>query len=221
MRQIPDVPPGDAVPELMHRLRNPLAALSAGISLVRHTARASGETLKLLDLMDGEVGRLDAATRETQRYFRMDAGRPGKVCVAEMAGAALAETQAEATRARVEIVLAGDDEAAVTIDRGQLLYALVELMSNACRHSHPGDRIRVSWRAARNGRVAVAVSDSGAGVPASHVREVGRPYFTTSPERTGLGVATVARVCRLAGGALRWGGVAGGGCRFTMELPSG
>ncbi len=221
MRRIPDVPPGDAIPDLMHRLRNPLAALSAGISLVRHTTRASGEAAKLLDLMDGEVGRLDAATRETQRYFRMDAGRPGKVRVAEAARTALADVQAGAAHAGVEIVLAGDDEASVTIDRGQLLFALAELVSNACRHSHRGDRVRVSWRVARNGRVAVAVSDSGAGIPPAHARELGRPYFTTSPDRTGLGVATVARVCHLAGGALRWGAVAGGGCRFTMELPNG
>ncbi len=221
MRRVPGVAPGDAIPDLLHRLRNPMAAIKAGISLVRHTARPDRELLGFLDQMLHEVGRLDAATRDTQRYFRVSAGRPMKVLVADAAREACAAARAEAERTGAEIVLQGGEDVRVKVDRDQLLYALTELVSNACRHSPVGGRVRVSWRRGRSGAVALAVADAGAGIPVAHARDVGKPYFTTSHERTGLGLATVARVCELAGGALRGGGAAGGGCRFTMELPNG
>ncbi len=221
VRRIPDVDPAGAIPDLLHKVRNPLAALKAGISLVSHVARPTGEAVELLDQMLHEVDRLDATTRDTQRYLRLDAGRPAKVAVAVAAGEARAAAAQEAARAGVEIALAGSAETTVRIDRDELRFALGELIANGCRHSPPGGRVRVSWRRRAKGSVAIAVSDACGGIPASYAGEVGRPYFTTSPERTGLGLATVARACRLAGGSLRWGGVAGVGCRFTMELPNG
>ncbi len=221
MRRIPAVEPADAIPDLLHRVRNPLAALKAGISLVKHSARPAGDVVELLEQMVHEVDRLDAATRATHRYFKLDAGRPAKVAVAVAAGEARAAAAPDAARAGVEIALAGSAQTKVRIDRDRLLFALGELIANACRHSPPGGRVRVSWRRSAKGSVAIAVSDACGGIPASYAGEVGRPYFTTSSERTGLGLATVARACRLAGGSLRWGGVAGVGCRFTMELPNG
>ena len=220
VKHVPTVEPDEAITELMHRLRNPLAALKAGVSLLRHGAPPDGNALELLDQMAHEVGRLDAATRDTQRYFRLTSGRPESVGVEETARLAMAALQADAARAEVEFGLEGDSGQTVIVDREQLLFSLTELIANACRHA-PGRRVQVAWRAAGPGVAAIEVVDGGEGIPAEHAPAIGRPYFTTSPERTGLGLATVARVCRLAGGTLGWSDVPGGGCRFTMELPTG
>lgn len=219
MRHVPAVGPDEAITELMHRLRNPLAALKAGVSLMLHGA-PSGEALELLGQMAHEVERLDAATRDTQRYFRITSGRPESVAVADVARQAYAALHMDAARAGVEVALEGDAGEAVLIDREQLLFSLTELVANACRKG-TGRRVQVSWRRAGGGSAAVEVADDGDGIPAEYAREVGKPYFTTSPDRTGLGLAMVARVCRLAGGTLGWSNVGGGGCRFTMELPLG
>jgi signal transduction histidine kinase len=220
VRHVPTVEPDEAIPDLMHRLRNPLAALKAGVSLLRHGAPPDGNPLELLEQMAHEIGRLDAATRDTQRYFRLTSGRPESVGVAEAVRLAAAGLRADAACAGVEVGLEGDAGQTVIIDREQLLFSLAELIANARRHAG-GRRVQVTWRAAGPGVVAIEVVDGGEGIPAEHAPSIGKPYFTTSPERTGLGLATVARVCRLAGGALGWSNVAGGGCRFTMELPTG
>ncbi|MBZ5586931.1 MAG: HAMP domain-containing histidine kinase [Acidobacteriia bacterium] len=221
MRRVPDLEARHAVPDLLHRLRNPLAALNSGISLMMHVARPTGETLELLKQMLGEVCRLDATTRETQRYFSMTAGHPEPVPVAEAAGAARAAVREVAARAGVELVLEGSAEERVVIDPEQLRFCLAELLANAVRLSLPGGQVRVAWHRGRTHLERIEVQDSGKGIPDSYADEIGRPYFTTSPERTGLGLATVARICRLAGGKLRWDNVSGGGCRFLLEIPVG
>ena len=220
MIQVPSLTPAEALPELMHRLRNPLAALRAGVSLLQHTLTLDGEASRLLDEMAREVGRLDAMTRETQRFYHLSAGRPERIHVAEAAREAWAALGCSVSGAAMEVEFVGDAEEEVIVDRDHLLFSLGELMANANRQA-PGSRLRVSWRRTGANRLAVDVSDSGPGIPAAHVGEIGTPYFTTSQERTGLGLATVAKVCQLAGGALRWSNLPGGGCRFMMELPIG
>ncbi|MGD1147036.1 MAG: HAMP domain-containing sensor histidine kinase [Thermoanaerobaculaceae bacterium] len=221
MRQIPDARLDETIPDLLHRLRNPLAALKSGVSLVMHVAKPTGETLDLLNQMLNEIGRLDLVTRETQRYFCMTAGRPQSVRVAQVASEARDAAQDEATRAGVEIVLEGGGEESALVDHGQLHFSLTELLTNACRESAPGGRVRVVWRPGREGFVAIDVVDSGKGIPSTQADEIGKPYFSTSPGRTGLGLATVAKVCRLAGGSLSWNNLGARGCRFTAELPIG
>lgn len=221
MRLAPDVEAERAVPDLIHRLRNPLAALSSGVSLVMYVARPTGETLELLQQMVGEISRLDAMTKDMQRYFAMTAGRPEAVAVAEAVGAARAAVEAAAARSGVEVVLEGDPNEHAKIDPAHLRFSVWELLSNAIRASERGSRVRVAWRKGRGRTERIAVEDGGEGIPSAHAGEIGKPFFTTHPERTGLGVATVARIARLAGGALRWGKVSGGGCRFVLELPAG
>jgi signal transduction histidine kinase len=221
MRLIPDVAAEGTFPDLLHRLRNPLAALTSGISLVMHVARPTGETLELLQQMLGEIGRLDATTRETQRYFTLAAGHPEPADVAQVAGDARAAVQEEAARAGVGIELDGGADESVMIDPEQLRFSLVELLANAIRASEPGGRIRVSWHRGRMRVERIEVEDAGRGVPDSLADEIGKPFFTTFLERTGLGLATVAKISRLAGGALRWENVSGGGCRFVLEVPVG
>ena len=221
MRRVPDVKAERAVPDLLHRLRNPLTALNSGISLVMHVARPSGETLELLQQMLGEIGRLDTTTKETQRYFALTAGHPKPVAVAPAAHAARAAAQEEAARAGVEIELEGRADERVVIDPEHLHFSLMELLANAVRVSAPGGQVRVAWHKGRTHVERIEVEDAGKGIPSSWADEVGRPFFTTSPERTGLGLATVARIARLARGTLRWENVSGGGCRFVLEIPVG
>jgi len=221
MRLVRDLDAERAVPDLLHRFRNPLAALSSGLSLVMHVARPSGETLALLQQMRGEIGRLDATTRETQRYFMMTAGRPERVAVAAAAGDARSARAEAAARAGVEIRLEGTEEERVVIDPAQFRFGLSELLANAIRASRPGASVRLAWRRGRGPIERIEVRDGGEGIPVASAADVGRPFFTTHPDRTGLGVATVARIARLAGGVLRWENLPKGGCRFVLELPAG
>jgi len=221
LRQIPDVEPHEAIPDLLHRLRNPLVALKSGVTLVMHVAQPTGEALELLNAMLGEVARIERTANDTQRFFRLVAGHPESVNVAEAARRACALRQAEATEAGVELALEGDDGERVRIHRDHLEFALSELLCNAIRVSSRGGRVRVAWRRHGNGLLAVDVEDSGEGVPSSYAAQVGRPFFSTFPERTGLGLASVSRICRLADGHLSWSNRPRGGARFSLALPVG
>ncbi|MDE2686308.1 MAG: ATP-binding protein [Chloroflexota bacterium] len=112
----------------------------------------------------------------------------------------------------------------VMADRGRMVQVLVNLLSNAVRHSPPGSAVRLS--AARDGvHVAVTVSDQGRGIPADRLPNLFRKFSTgQSGEQggdTGLGLAICKGIVEAHGGRIRAeSGGPGLGTRFTFTLPT-
>ena len=115
----------------------------------------------------------------------------------------------------------------VLADRRRIVQVLVNLLTNAARHSPPGSAIRVS--AARDGvHVAVSVIDQGRGIPAERLPHLFRKFSgADAGDRswepggsTGLGLAICKGIVEAHGGRIRAesDGV-GLGARFTFTLP--
>ncbi len=70
-------------------------------------------------------------------------------------------------------------------------------------------------------QLVLEIEDTGTGIPADIRARLFEPYFTTKdPERaSGLGLATVDRVVREAGGHIEWSSAIGQGTRFRVFLP--
>jgi signal transduction histidine kinase len=87
-----------------------------------------------------------------------------------------------------------------------------------------GGRIGIeAWACPNDGRpgVAVAVSDTGSGIPAEALGHVFEPFFTTKPagQGTGLGLPICRDILREHGGTLAVQSREGHGTTFTAWLP--
>ena len=107
------------------------------------------------------------------------------------------------------------------IDRLRIQHVLFALAQNAVDASaqvsdRPSIRIDVS---ADRYSVVTGVTDSGAGVP-KHVREqLFRPFFTTKPQGTGLGLASSRAIIESHEGTIGFDNLPAGGSRFWFRLP--
>lgn len=68
---------------------------------------------------------------------------------------------------------------------------------------------------------ALAVSDTGGGIPPDILPKIFEPFFTTKEvgKGTGLGLSTVYGIVKQSGGYIFADGAPGGGARFTLYLP--
>ncbi len=68
-------------------------------------------------------------------------------------------------------------------------------------------------------QVALAVSDTGSGIPAALHEKIFEPFYTTKPHGTGLGLPTAQGLIRQAGGRLTVESMPGRGTTFEVFLP--
>src|SRR5690606_5156301 len=106
-----------------------------------------------------------------------------------------------------------------------LRQALENLVDNAIAFSPHGGRVSVTLRA-RDGGVALEVSDDGPGVPDYALDQVFERFYSLSRpgdagRSSGIGLTFVAEVAKLHGGRAWLRNRDGGGALAGIELPAG
>lgn len=207
-----------------HELRNALTAVYGWADLLlrklgpdaprsaREVYESAERTLALLnDLLDLsrlEAERLRPVVRST------DAGT-----LMEDAIAAL-EPSAEKRAIRIETVGVTDIVACQT-DPQRVRQILINLLSNAVRHSPAAGVVTVALRA-DDRRLRFDVIDRGPGIPAAEQALIFEAFARagTSDERgTGLGLTLSRQLALLLGGDLRVISEVGTGATFTLDIP--
>jgi len=119
----------------------------------------------------------------------------------------------------------------VTVDVAELEVALVNLVMNSRDAMPDGGAVTVSAEnvsvveeggiVSPGDYVAIAVKDTGVGIPPDVLAKVFEPFFTTKPvgKGTGLGLSQVYGFAHQAGGAVRIASELGSGTTITMLLP--
>ena len=111
----------------------------------------------------------------------------------------------------------------VLADRPKLLQCLNNLVSNAIKYNRDGGRVTLTADIV-DGRVQIAVQDTGPGMNAEQVSHLFEPFNRLGAERTrtqgsGLGLVITKSLVALMGGELRVTSVPGQGSCFAFELP--
>jgi signal transduction histidine kinase len=120
-----------------------------------------------------------------------------------------------------------EQELIVIADREKLRQIVINLLSNAIRHSPSGSAITIGAHRAGQQLVGIVVADSGPGIPLAQQEAIFEPFvqldrsFTSSIEGVGLGLAISRDLARGMGGDLTVQSAPGKGARFMLTLPIG
>jgi signal transduction histidine kinase len=112
----------------------------------------------------------------------------------------------------------------VLVDPGHLQQVLINVLTNALEATPKGGRVEVTAAPrddeGRSG-VAIAIRDSGPGIPTETLPRIFDPFFTTKPpgEGTGLGLAICRDLMRRNGSEIQVASAPGEGTTFTIWLP--
>jgi signal transduction histidine kinase len=208
-----------------HELRTPLTAIRGHVGALREGLTDDPETREAsLDVIAAEAGRLERlvgdvldlakldARRFTVREEEVDMGR-----VLERAYAAFGE---EARRRGIDYRQQANGGAVIVSDGDRVLQIISNLLSNAFRWTPDGGRIDVELDA-QNGKVSVAVADSGPGISPEEAERIFRPFWSRDAGGgTGLGLAIAHELANALGGRIELDTSVGRGSRFRLVLPS-
>ena len=194
--------------EMLVRKKNPSTVPRAAFEVLESTEQAMGLINDLLDLSRLDEDRLKPDMRE------VDCLRVVRSALRRVTPAA------ESKKVRLETVAPSPLPPCRT-DANRVEQILVNLLTNAIRHTPPGSRVRVAIQQDGEAHV-LTVEDEGAGVPEADFDRIFDIYVTDSEGESsghGLGLPLSRRLARLLGGDLRAVAHGGKGARFQLDLP--
>jgi len=194
--------------EMLVRKKDPSTVPRAAFEVLESAEQAMGLINDLLDLSRLDEDRLKPEIKE------IDCMRVVRSAVRRVTPAA------EAKRVKLETAEA-DSVPPCRTDAIRVEQILVNLLTNAIRHSPAGSRVRVALRQEGEGHT-LTVEDQGPGVPEENLERIFDIYVTDGGggnSGTGLGLPLSRRLARLLGGDLRAVLHDGKGARFQLDLP--
>ena len=204
-----------------HEVKNPLSAIKSIAQVLREDDYLKREYARDLELIVGETDRLSQSVTQMLSFARSAPHTGEPLRVGELLESVLLLFQKEAAGRGVafksDLGAAGEelDGAAAA----SLRDALTNLLLNALHATPAGGRVQLS-AFAEGGRLTVAVTDTGPGVPPEQRERIWEPFFTTKQRGTGLGLAIVRKRVEEVGGSARLApSKPGEGARFELTVP--
>ena len=195
--------------EMLVRKKDPATVPLAAFEVLESAEQAVGLVNDLLDLSRLDEDRLRPVIRSVDplTVVRRAVGRV---------------TPAAESR-HVELDIVSGQVPTCETDASRLEQILVNLLTNAIRHTPNGTTVTTTLEA-RDGKVIFQIADQGPGIPDSELETIFDVYVTKAGEEArghGLGLPLSRRLARLLGGELRAVEDAPEGACFELELPAG
>ena len=217
---------GKLTSALAHEVGTPLNIISGRAELALRMVGPEHPARDELDTIVAQTERISGIIRSLLDAVRTQKPEVRPVAVAPLVSqlARLMSHEAAGRGVALESRVS-DDLPAVTADPGQLQQVLLNLLVNALDATPAGGSIVIDGVTGKEGDrsgVAIAVSDTGTGIPAEHRGRIFDPFFTTKSRGrgTGLGLAICRDIVREHGGALTVRSGEGCGATFTVWLPA-
>lgn len=220
----------DLVATVAHEFRTPLTSLRMAVHLCLEEA-AGPLTAKQAELLQGareDCERMQAMVDDLLDLSRIEGGmldvRPQPIEVEPLLEQALEAERAAAVEAGVDLIKeAPPGLPRVAADSERIHLVLVNLVSNAIRHTPKGGVVRVIALEGPDGQVTLRVTDSGKGIPREFQPRIFEKFFRLPGADTGgagLGLFIARETVRAHKGDIGVDSAPGAGTSIWFTLPA-
>jgi signal transduction histidine kinase len=213
---------GKVAATIAHEIKNPLSSIKTLVQLMGEDPAMEQQYGRDLKYVVAEIDRLNRSVQQLLTFSRPAPEAEGEVDVSELleATAGVLAREYEAAQIRIERRI----EPRLRLLRGSpemIKQVVLNLALNAVQASRAGGAVTLEAGPGAAGRVRIAVSDQGPGIPADLREKIFEPFYTTKQKGTGLGLSIVRKNVRQMGGEIRVESPVenGGGTRFEVTLP--
>jgi signal transduction histidine kinase len=214
---------------LGHELRNPLATLAMGESVLKSEGLSARAAADALQLLERQTQYMDRIVSELLDSCRIQSGKLTLQRVTLDVANAVADAVIDVTpitRAKRQTVHLAEDGAPGEIDADpvRVHQMLSNLLQNAAKFSPVNSQIVVKM-IGRTHSVSISVADPGIGIEASELQRIFEPYVQIDSASSrgsglGLGLSLTSQLAHMHGGTVRaFSAGLGRGSEFLLTMP--
>lgn len=216
---------GEMAAAIGHEINNPLGIMMTKAKLLQGVAenRDCPEFCREdLNVLTREIGRIAEVLRSLLLFARKSDTKLAPTDINQVVDEILRFVAPSFERSNIKIVPEPQSGLPlVRADANQLKQVFLNLLQNARDAMPQGGTIHFRTEAT-DGRIAVAIADSGTGIPAEIINRIFDPFFSTKQEGggSGLGLSVSYGIIKNHGGDIEVESEPGRGSVFRVVLPA-
>lgn len=188
---------------MAHEIKNPLAAVTGALDVVRGELVEGSTERGILDDVIARLGGLAATVKDLLDFARPAAAEPVDVPLASLIDSTVHFLHQDPAMSDLEVVVDAGEPCVVRGDVQQLNRLLCNLLLNAGQAMNGKGRVEVRIEPEEEGFCQVSICDRGPGIPENERERVLEPFYTTKIHGTGLGLPTSRRIVESHGGRMQ------------------
>jgi len=219
MRRLADI--GQLAAKMAHEVRNALSPIKGAAQIIRLELETQGVSTEWPDIIVAEVDGLSRLTSAMLDFARPIPFDPRPLNITEFLSAAVQKLSAFLTEHRVEVTRhTALDLPEIEADPVQLGQVVRNVVMNAAQSMPEGGELILGAEYdAPTEMVTLTFRDTGVGIEEEERERIFRPFVTTKPKGTGLGLPIVQKIVTGHGGRVEVESKSGVGTCFRILLP--
>jgi len=213
---------GQLTAGIVHDVKNPLTVIKGLAESLQEETGFDAGTQKDLSLICESATKANQIVGDLLKFSRQSTPEMQYQDFKATVEASLRITGYLARKANVQVITDLPQQSVpATYDAQQIEQVLINLIQNAIQAMPQGGTLRVSLSQAGEA-IALAIQDTGIGIPPENLHRIFDPFFTTKPEGegTGLGLSVSYGIITHHRGRIDVESVVGQGTTFTILLPT-
>ena len=216
---------GRMVEEIAYQVRNPVVSIGGFARRLLKCFSSSRKSKSYLEQILREANRLETIISRVEEYVRIPRPSFKKEMVEEVVQESLRSFSQNTGRIPIIAETKGFvKDRHFFVDRGLVTAVLCHLVENSLEAVKLSSRKRgpepiVVTLSEDGGNVVVAISDKGPGILKRDRHSTFEPFFSTCPDRVGLGLTFVKRVMEEHGGKIQVKSQRKRGTTMTLYFP--
>jgi PAS domain S-box-containing protein len=212
---------GQLTSGLAHEVKNPLNSMVIHLEILKEEIKGvNGEFQKSLEILEGEVHRLDRVVLGFLKFMRPQELEISSVDVNQLVKKEVSLLEAEWGNKGINFILERESPLpAISADPDLLSQVFLNIILNACQAMEQGGDIRIATSTHQDNEIWISISDQGLGIPPEAREKIFQLYYTTKYHGSGLGLPLAYRFVQLHEGVIDVQSEAGKGTTFIVRLP--
>ena len=212
---------GRLTAQIAHELNNPIYGVMNCLDLLKSEVPETSRKRKFLDMAASETLRISELLRGMLSFFRPDEDVKTRVDMNQIIKDVVLFVGKQLQEFKIQVVLdLAPGETSVFASGNQMKQVLLNLIMNAKTAMQRGGALTITTGSS-GGKIKIAVSDTGTGIPEAIRDRIFDAFFTTKSDvkGVGLGLSVCFGIVGQHGGQISVESEEGAGTTFTITLP--
>jgi len=208
---------GELAAMVGHDLRNPLTGIAGATYYLKRKlgSKTKKKTREMLELIEKDIehsNKIISDLLEYSRELRLELAETTPKTIVEEAFSLVEVPK------NIQVLDSTQSEPKVKVDMEKIKRVFANLIKNAIEAMPKGGKLTLKSKET-NGRLEIAFTDTGVGIPKNNLEKIGKPLFTTKSKGIGLGLSICKRIVEAHRGNISVESTVGKGTTFTVTIP--